>query len=112
MSGREGFRGSFRKREPKYRRLRETSQAQRIGQARGRSTGRRSWRGWCIRGKEAWDRIEGFSQSGNTFAAVTADLQGSITYDFTPASVVPEPASFALLGASLLGFAVIRRRKA
>jgi hypothetical protein len=43
---------------------------------------------------------------------VTADLQGSITYDFTPASVVPEPASFALLGASLLGFAVIRRRKA
>jgi hypothetical protein len=58
MSGREGFRGRFRKREPKYCRLRETSQAQRIGQARTR-TGRRSWRDWCIRGKEAWDRIEG-----------------------------------------------------
>src|SRR5262249_17743975 len=37
----------------------ETSEAQRIGQAGSRSTGRRSWRGWCIRGKEAWDRIDG-----------------------------------------------------
>jgi PEP-CTERM motif len=35
----------------------------------------------------------------------------SIGYDPVPAVTVPEPATFTLLGASLLGFGALRRRR-
>ena len=49
---------------------------------------------------------------GDTFATSTSGLDGSITYDFTPAAVVPEPSSLAVFGAGLAGLAFLRRRKA
>lgn len=49
---------------------------------------------------------------GDTFATSTSGLDGSITYDFTPAAVVPEPSSLAVLGAGLAGLAFLLRRKA
>jgi PEP-CTERM motif len=49
---------------------------------------------------------------GDTFeTTAAAGLVGSITYDYTPSAVVPEPGSLALLGAGLAGFAFVRRRK-
>jgi hypothetical protein len=51
-------------------------------------------------------------EPGDTFETTSAaGLVGSITYDYTPSAVVPEPGSLALLGAGLAGFAFVRRRK-
>jgi PEP-CTERM motif len=49
---------------------------------------------------------------GDTFETTSAaGLVGSITYDYTPSAVVPEPSSLALIGTGVAGFAFIRRRK-
>jgi hypothetical protein len=45
----------------------------------------------------------------DTFA-INGPLQGTITYDFTPAVAVSERGSLGLLSAGLVGFAFMRRR--
>jgi PEP-CTERM motif len=55
--------------------------------------------------------LEATTPSDTFETTAAAGLVGSITYDYTPSAVVPEPGSLALLGAGLAGFAFGRRRK-
>jgi hypothetical protein len=57
-------------------------------------------------GPFAWDTSENLNGGGNSAAISNFDLFSGGT-----ASVIPEPASLALLSTGLLGFAVFRRRR-
>lgn len=51
--------------------------------------------------------------SNNVTSAVTNTADGSlsVTYTYTPASSVPEPATMLLFGTGIIGFAGLRRKK-
>jgi hypothetical protein len=40
-----------------------------------------------------------------------ASAEGTITYTYTPAGTVPEPATLSLIGGALLGLGVLGRKK-